>query len=163
MKPLGYFQIFKLRSDAKEEWGAESNGKLLHLFIPSKTATFVPEFAVEDLTLGRTATLVPELPVKELPLGRTATLMPDHPVKDLPLDRTLCWWYILYLILILYFMLFYMLLVISIIVYYSLTAPQRGPGFASRLYPSNFSGGIGSGMGSTQPREDNWVATWYEK
>ena len=37
----------------------------------------------------------------------------------------------------------------------------RGPGFDSRLYPRIFSGGrsIGSGTGSTQPREDNWVAT----
>ena len=35
----------------------------------------------------------------------------------------------------------------------------RGPGFDSRLYPRNFSGSIGSGMGSTQPREDNWAAT----
>ena len=33
----------------KKEWGAESNGKLPHLFIPSKTATLAPEFAVEDL------------------------------------------------------------------------------------------------------------------
>ena len=52
----------------KREWGAESNGKLPHLFIPSKTATSVPEFAVEDLPLGRTADLVPEFAVK---LGRT--------------------------------------------------------------------------------------------
>ena len=36
----------------KREWGEESNGKLLHLFIPSKTATLVPEFAVEDLPLA---------------------------------------------------------------------------------------------------------------
>ena len=35
----------------------------------------------------------------------------------------------------------------------------RGPGFHSRLYPRFFSGCIGSGTGSTQPREDNWVAT----
>ena len=35
----------------------------------------------------------------------------------------------------------------------------RGPGFDSRLYPRTFSGNIGSGTGSTQPREDNWVAT----
>ena len=35
----------------------------------------------------------------------------------------------------------------------------RGPGFDSWLYPRNFSGSIGSGTGSTQPREDNWVAT----
>ena len=33
----------------KRECGAESNGKLPHLFILSKTATLVPEFAVEDL------------------------------------------------------------------------------------------------------------------
>ena len=39
----------------------------------------------------------------------------------------------------------------------------KGPGFDSRLYPRNFSGSIGSGTGSTQPCEDNWVATWYEK
>ena len=73
----------------KREWVAESNGNVPHLSIPSKTATLVPEFAVEDLPLDRTATLVPELPVKDLPLGRTATLVPEHPVKDLPLGRTL--------------------------------------------------------------------------
>ena len=52
-------------------WGAESNGKLPHLSIPSKTATLVPEFAVEDLPLDRTATLVPVFAVKDLPMGRT--------------------------------------------------------------------------------------------
>ena len=41
------------------------------VFIPSKTETFVPEFGVEDLSLGRTAALVPEYAVKDLPLGRT--------------------------------------------------------------------------------------------
>ena len=35
----------------------------------------------------------------------------------------------------------------------------RGPGFDSRLYHRNFSGSIGSGTGSTQSHEDNWVAT----
>ena len=55
----------------KRDWGAESNGKLQHLFIPSKTAALVPEFAVEDLPLDRTATLVPGFAVKDLPLGRT--------------------------------------------------------------------------------------------
>ena len=35
------------------EWGAESNGKLPHLLIPSKTLTLVPEFTVEDLPLGQ--------------------------------------------------------------------------------------------------------------
>ena len=33
----------------KRECSAEINGKLLHLFIPSKTATLVLEFAVKDL------------------------------------------------------------------------------------------------------------------
>ena len=33
----------------KSEWGAESNGKLQHLFIPGKTSALVPEFVVEDL------------------------------------------------------------------------------------------------------------------
>ena len=55
----------------KREWHAESNGKLPHLFIPSKTATWVPEFAMEHLPLGRIAALVPEFAVKDLPLGRT--------------------------------------------------------------------------------------------
>ena len=54
----------------KIEWGEESNGKIPHLFIPSKTATLVPEFAVEDLSLGRIVALVPEFAVKDLPLGR---------------------------------------------------------------------------------------------
>ena len=56
----------------KIEWGAESNGKLPHLFIPSKTATLVPEFAVEDLPLGKNAALVAEFAVNDLPLGRTS-------------------------------------------------------------------------------------------
>ena len=54
----------------KREWGAESNGKLPHLSISSKTAACVPEFAVEDLPLSRNAALVPELAVMDLPLGR---------------------------------------------------------------------------------------------
>ena len=53
----------------KREWGAESNGKLPHVLIP--TVTLVPEFAVKDLPLGRTAALVPEFAVKDLPLGRS--------------------------------------------------------------------------------------------
>ena len=55
----------------KREWGAESNGKLLHLFIPSKTLTLIPKFAVEDLPLGRTGAFMPEFAVKDLALGRT--------------------------------------------------------------------------------------------
>ena len=57
------------------EWGGESNGKLLHLFIPSKTATLVPGFAVEDLPLDRTATLFPAFAMKVLSLGRTLMMM----------------------------------------------------------------------------------------
>ena len=44
---------------------------VLHLFIPSKTATLVPEFAEEDLPLDRTATLVPAFAMEDLLLGRT--------------------------------------------------------------------------------------------
>ena len=47
----------------KREWDAESNGKLPHLFIPSKTATLVPEFAMEYLPLGRAAAFVPEFTI----------------------------------------------------------------------------------------------------
>ena len=54
----------------KRERGTDSNGKLPHLFIPSKTATLVPEFAVEDLPLGRAVVLVPGSVVKDLSLGR---------------------------------------------------------------------------------------------
>ena len=59
----------------KREWDAKSNGKLPHLFIPSKIATEVLEFAMEDLPLDRIAALVPEFPVKDLPLGRTLMMM----------------------------------------------------------------------------------------
>ena len=59
----------------KGEWHPENNGKLPHLFIPSKTAILVPEFAVEDLSLDRTTTLVPEFAVKDLTLGRTKIIM----------------------------------------------------------------------------------------
>ena len=59
----------------KTEWVAESNRKLSHLSIPSKTAILVPEFGVEDLPFGRTATLVLEFVVKDLLLGRTLLMM----------------------------------------------------------------------------------------
>ena len=52
----------------KREWGAESNGRY-STYVPSKTATLVLEFAVEDLTLDKTATLVPAFAMKDLPLG----------------------------------------------------------------------------------------------
>ena len=55
----------------KRKWGAESNGKLPHLNIPTTAAPFIPEFAVEDLSLGRTAASVSEFAVKDLLWGRT--------------------------------------------------------------------------------------------
>ena len=55
----------------KREWGTETNGKLLNLFIPSKISILVPKFAVEDLSIGRTAALVPEFAAKDLPLDGT--------------------------------------------------------------------------------------------
>ena len=55
----------------KREWGAESNGKLSHLFIPSKTATLVLESAVVDLPLDRAVILIPAFAVKDLPLSKT--------------------------------------------------------------------------------------------
>ena len=55
----------------KREWGAGSNEKLPHLFIPSKTAALVPEFCGGRPAFGRTVAYVPALAVKGLPLGRT--------------------------------------------------------------------------------------------
>ena len=60
------------------EWGAESNGKLPNLFIHSRTANLVPEFAVEDLPLRKTVAFVPEFAVKDLPLGRTLMMIADQ-------------------------------------------------------------------------------------
>ena len=73
---LRFFQMLK------REWGAESNGKLPHLFIASKTATEVPEFAMEYLPLGRIAALVPEFAVKDLPLGRTLMMIRQQPLQS---------------------------------------------------------------------------------
>ena len=53
----------------KREWGVESNGKLPHLSIPSKTVAWVLELG-RRLPLSSTAILVPEFAVKDLPLGR---------------------------------------------------------------------------------------------
>ena len=41
----------------ERDWGAESNGKLPHLFIPSKTATLVPDFAVLRPAFGQNCIL----------------------------------------------------------------------------------------------------------
>ena len=58
------FRSFKVCSDA------ESKGKLPQLFIPSKTAAWIPEFVVEELPFSRTAALVPEFTVKDLLWGK---------------------------------------------------------------------------------------------
>ena len=42
---------------------------------------------------SKIAILVPEFAVENLPLGRTSVQMPEFAVKDLPLGRTLWWWY----------------------------------------------------------------------
>ena len=54
----------------KRDWGAESNGKLPHLFIPSKTAALDPESAVEKLPSAELQPWLLALEVKDLPLGR---------------------------------------------------------------------------------------------
>ena len=43
--------------------------------IPGKTAMLVPEFAVEDLPLGRNVASILALALKELPLGKTMTML----------------------------------------------------------------------------------------
>ena len=67
----------------KREWGTETNGKLPHLSIPSNTAVWVPEFAVEDLPLSRNAALVPEFAVKDYPWAEYSLddimLFPNYP------------------------------------------------------------------------------------
>ena len=54
----------------KRRVGCGKQRKLPHLFIPSKTETLVPEFAMEDLSLGRTAALVPEFCSERPTLGQ---------------------------------------------------------------------------------------------
>ena len=79
--PGTFSDLLKSVQILKREWGAESNGELLHLFIRSKTASQVPEFAKEDLRSGRIAALVPEFAVKDLPLGRTLMMMKQVPLQ----------------------------------------------------------------------------------
>ena len=50
--PWDILRSFKVCSDAKERVGCGKQRKLPHLFIPSKTPNFVPEFDVEDMPLG---------------------------------------------------------------------------------------------------------------
>ena len=73
--PAIFSKLSRSVQTLKREWGAESNGKLPHLFIPSKTPILLPEFPVEDLPLNRTAVLVSDFEVKDLPLDRTLMMM----------------------------------------------------------------------------------------
>ena len=59
---------------------AESNGKLPHLVIPSKTATMVPEFVMEDLPFVRTAAFVPKF-TSERPVLVENTLLISYTVE----------------------------------------------------------------------------------
>ena len=68
--PVIFSYLLRSVQMLKREWCAESNGKIPHLIIPRKTATLVPEFAVEDLLLGRTAALVPELGSVRFAIGQ---------------------------------------------------------------------------------------------
>ena len=63
--PWIFLDLLRSVQMLKREWGAESHRKLSHLFIHSKTAILVSEFA-----MGKTAALVPKFAVKDLPLGR---------------------------------------------------------------------------------------------
>ena len=52
---LGIFSVLlRYIQMLERECVVESNGKLPHLFIASKTAALVPELAVQDLPLGKT-------------------------------------------------------------------------------------------------------------
>ena len=53
------------RGRERVKWGKQRS------FIPSKTVTLVPQFAVEGLPLDRTAALIPAFAMKDLPLGIT--------------------------------------------------------------------------------------------
>ena len=73
--PVIFSDLLSFVQMLKREWGEESNGKIPRPFISSKTATQVPEFAMEDLPLGRITALVPEFAVNDLTLGRTLMMM----------------------------------------------------------------------------------------
>ena len=49
----------------------KATGSYCTYSIRGEIAVLIPEFAIEDLPLGRTAALVPEFAVKDLSLGRT--------------------------------------------------------------------------------------------
>ena len=73
----------------KREWGAESNGNLPHLFIPSKTATYsrFPSLQWKTCFLGRISALVPEFAVNDLPLDRTLKMKMYYSYGERPSRR----------------------------------------------------------------------------
>ena len=87
------------------------------------------------------------------PLGWQSDVLTTIPLLLLLLLLSLL---LLFIIIIIYYYYYYYYCYIIIIA--RLTVP-RGPGFDSRLIPRNVSGSIVSGMGSTQPCEDNRKAT----
>ena len=95
--PVTFSDLLRTVQMIKREWGAESNGKLRHLSICSKTAAWVFEFAVEDLPLGRTATLIPEFAVKVCPCAEyhqpSAVFCPRAgPSQQAQEPRLQFWW-----------------------------------------------------------------------
>ena len=91
-----YSDLLRSVQMLKREWGAESNGKIPHLSIPSKTAVWVPEFAVEDQPLSRIVLLEINDNMSKCKFTRQSftnlALVPEFTVKDLSLGRILWWW-----------------------------------------------------------------------
>ena len=56
--PLTLSDLSRSVQMLKREWGAESNGKLPHLFIPDETANLFLEFAVKYLPFGQNTLMV---------------------------------------------------------------------------------------------------------
>ena len=65
--PGMFSDLLRSVSMLQREWGAESNRKLLHLFIPYKTAALVSAFVVEDLSSGKLQPWCPSLHCKTCP------------------------------------------------------------------------------------------------
>ena len=70
--PWDLLRSFKVCSDAKESGVRKATGSYRTY---SSLVKLQPEFAMENLPLGRIAASVPEFAVKYLPLGRTLMVM----------------------------------------------------------------------------------------
>ena len=80
------FQIFKVCSDAKEKVGCRKQREASYLFIPSKTATLVPEFAVVDLPLAELQPRCLNLQWKTCPWAEHSMMIIMPIVKNGPLN-----------------------------------------------------------------------------